>query len=193
MASRSRALEGLRLALSGFTRAHELRLLHVDREDDAHNEVITLAAAMEFHADARGPVVVLDDASLGEGGGWPERVERLRAEHARRDEAVPELLGPFVWEDEHAEREPVARFGAAVRAFADTLPRGSAILTVALTPSRVEDAERWSHELGALLDRPELADVRWIVADLGEAAPQAERLGAHARRHRLRLPISQNG
>ena len=177
----------LRREMGAFVRAHELRLLHVVRPDDAHEDVTTLAASMEFHADGRGPVVVLDDACLGPDGGWPERVEHLRGEHASRNEAVPGLLGPFVWEDEHRDRDPVARFGAAARAFADTLPTGSSILTIVLAPSRVDDPARWNHEVGALLDRAELRDVRLVVSDQGEAASQAERLGGLARGFVLRI------
>lgn len=183
MPSRSEALEILRRELGAFVRAHELRLLHVERPDDAHGEVVNLARAMECHADARGPVVVLDDAFLGPGGGWTERVERLRGEHAKRVEAVPGLLGPFVWSDEHRERDPVARFGAAARAFADTLPKGSPVLTLVLAPTRIEDAGRYRHELAAVLERVELRDVRFIVADRGEAGSVAALLGTQARRY----------
>jgi len=181
MPSRSRALELCRRHAGAFVRRAELRLLHVRAGADVRGEVLEILGAMEFHADARGPVVVLEDASLEPERGWPERVERLRAEHAARVDASPDLFGAFVWTDEHLERIGVARFGAAARAFSDTLPASSSTLTLVLAPTRVDDAVRWREDLDVLLTTHEWRALRWVVVDEGEGAPIAAHLEHAAR------------
>jgi len=180
MPSRSQALDLCRRHAGAFLVAGELRLLHITAQAEERAEVLTILAALEFHADARGPVVVLPDAAAGPGRGWAYRVERLRAEHAARTEA-DQPLGPFVWSDEHTERDPIARFGAAARAMVDaiaTMPESSSTLTLVLAPTQIEEPATWCAELRALLERPELAAVRWIVVDEGQGAPVAAKLSA---------------
>ncbi|MBX3271973.1 MAG: hypothetical protein KF729_17020 [Sandaracinaceae bacterium] len=185
MAARAAALSMLWRELGAFVREPALRVLHVEREDEAQGALLRLCEALEWHADARGPVTIFEDAAGPGGEGWAARVERLRAEHARRAEAAPGALGPFVWTEEHRAHAELARFAAAARAWLDALAPVAPSATLVLAPARVEDPARWHRDLAALFEAPGLSAVRWVIADAGEAAPCARALGASARLHRV--------
>lgn len=166
-----------------WTASAAVRVLHVDVGAELRTLALRSLGAQEGDADHRRAILVLEDASAGEGGGWAERCRRVEQNHAERVAAFREAeldLGELVlppWEGGE-----LGRYGALLQAYRDSLRAPLEGLAVVLAPTRVEDPTRWRAEVRALLYNERLADVRWalveteqghlseIIAELGGAA-----------------------
>lgn len=185
MESLARRIRELADTLSWFVRARELRLLHVRTSPDLRATALRLAASQELHPENRSPFVVLEDACTAASDGWPERLERLRAQHearrarmAQEGEPLPELP------ERPAIAEPLAAFGAQLAQLLKARADWHEGLVAVLAPTRVERPGALCEALRALLDARGLGAVRWMLIDPEPAAlePVADELGERAAR-----------
>lgn len=188
------ALHRLTDQASCFVRIRRHRVFHVRVAADVRKVALKVVMAMENHGLNQSPWIFVPDATLGAHRGWPARVERLRADHATRHEAfveaghdMRELALPEGGDGDSLAslHGPVGAFGAMVRAYRHSLPGFLDGLVVVLAPTRVELSSEWSADLHALIQSPELADVRWVLVDEGEGDPLArDELAGVVREHR---------
>ncbi|HXU63774.1 MAG TPA: hypothetical protein VN962_18880, partial [Polyangia bacterium] len=155
-----------------FTRAHELRLLHVRTDASMRGAVIEQVMALEHHADNRALFYRFDDPFAGADRGWPARVQRLADQHDEKIASVaPAGIVVQPLGRAGASPEPTAvGFSALLFQIRPLLgaPLNGAV--VVLAPAQIEDAALFHQELSALVAAPQLAHVRWIVVEADGAA-----------------------
>jgi tetratricopeptide (TPR) repeat protein len=172
-------------SLQWFAAVPELRLLHVVTSNELRLSVLQQIAAHEHLPGNRAPYFILETPYEPDANGWDDRALELRADmdelrdllaKAERPVALPPMPD--------AARGPtgMAAFAVDLRAAVDCLtPHLEGIVTV-LAPVWVNEPQGWVRDLDRLLARPELAQVRFVVVDIGEplAQPISDRLGALA-------------
>ncbi|MDC3960693.1 hypothetical protein [Polyangium jinanense] len=169
-------------AMQTFIAEPELRLLHVTTSDPIRIAALEHIAAAEHHQENLCPFVFLEAPTETTDDGWSLRSEELRADmeelaelHEKAGEGV--TIRPMPAE----ARAPstLGRFGLELRAAVDSLGSPLEGLVVVLSPVWVRDPKQWMEDVAALVERPELARVRWVIVDLDESICRsiAERRG----------------
>ena len=177
MESIARPLRRLQEEVSWFTRASELRLLHVRTDATLRGAVLDAVMAHESHADNRALFFRFEDAASRPEGGWDERTRRLRAMWQEKTEALAPAGIALRSIDGYGHRG--ADFAAVLyRAEACLAPPLTQIMAV-IAPAQVEDGAAFLHEMTLLVTARELAHVRWVVVEVDGPAltPLSERLG----------------
>jgi tetratricopeptide (TPR) repeat protein len=171
MESIARPLRALHEDVSWFARAKEVKLLHVRCDAALRKTALEVMLAGEFHADNRSPYVALEDAWMIADSGWAVRSRRL-VEHwegRRRVTAEEGIELGSLSGQRPASANPLAAFGGWLNLVLQCVRPPLEGLVVVLAPTKVEDPVAFESELRELIQRPELASARWIVADVLEA------------------------
>ena len=172
MDSFAKPLRALAEDAAWFAREKALRLFHVVTSSDLRDSVLDVVMGQEFHADNHSPFLRLEDAYSTESRGWDARALRVREQHAARCEAMAKegqvlpSLPPPASENDNA----LAAFAVLLRQVADARCAPLQGLVVVLAPTRLEDVREWQRELRALLEAPQLADVRWVVVEVDNSS-----------------------
>lgn len=180
MESIARPLRLLQQEVSWFTRAVELRLLHVRTDATLRGAVLDLVMAHESHADNRGLFLRFEDASIKPEGGWDERTRRLHALWQEKTDALASAgihLGSI---DGHGSRG--ADFAAVLYRAKACLARPLRQIVAVIAPAQVEDGPAFLHAMNVLVTARELEHLRLIVVEVDGPAvtPLVERLGEAA-------------
>ena len=155
-----------------FFRTPELRFFHVATAATERPVALQQLALSEGHAFNHSPFFVLEDAHLSIDPGWVARAERMGAIHAERRKllaaegmdlsTLPSLVhGPSdiaTFVDQLLQCLKAQRDVSALRG-----------IVVLLAPAILEDSEAFVASLLALGAQKALADVRWIVLELGDS------------------------
>jgi hypothetical protein len=171
MDSLARPLRQLYEDTSWFVRARELRLLHVTCSPSLRASALRVLLAGEFHAQNRSPFIAFEDTYTANDRGWRERSLRLGKHWEERFSAA--ILDGFeLGELDHhapATGDDLAAFAVWLARVLDALRAPLHGAVVVLAPTRVEDPNGFERELGELVARRELRDIRWIVLQGGDA------------------------
>lgn len=184
MESHRRPIRELAEALRAFVGIPRAQLFHVTTDAALHDSVAEVAMSFEHHADNVSPFVRLDEAYSADGAGWDRCAATLRADHAKRREAMAKhgyalgALGADV-----VGSTPLARLGATLSAVLAAQCAPLSGLLLVLAPGHVEDPTAFERDLGELTRR--LPTVRWILIEretcsIGPELATATRAG-HAR------------
>ncbi len=154
-----------------FFRTPELRFFHVATGATERSVALHQLTLSEGHAFNHSPFFVLQDAHLSIDPGWVARAERMGAIHAERRKLLAD-------EGMELSTLPALVHGPSdIRTFVDQLLRclkaqhGVSPLrgiVVVLAPAIVEHSDAFVASLLALGAEKALADVRWIVLELGD-------------------------
>lgn len=172
-------------AIQTFIAEPELRMMHVTTSDPIRISALEHIAAAEHHQDNLCPFVFLEAPTETTDDGWEIRSEELRAdmeELAELHEKAGEGVTVRAMPREARAPSALGRFGLELRAALGCLGAPLAGLVVVLSPVWVRDAKQWMEDAAALVERPDLARVRWVIVDLDEpiCAPVAEKLAKAA-------------
>ena len=154
-----------------FFRTPEVRVLHVATGATERPVALHQLTLSEGHAFNHSPFFVLEDAHSTIEPRWLARAERMAVIHAERRKLLAEegmTLAPL----------PALVHGSSdIAAFAEQLLQALTAqqnepllegLVVVLAPSILEDSGSFTASLLALLQQKSLAEVRWIVLELGD-------------------------
>jgi len=175
-------LEQLQDDVAWFARATELRV-HVVRADPSmHEPVVRMINKGARLADHPYPYLGFYEPSSGAGGGWAERYATLEAAYAvicealvARGKSVPPLAA-------EAGDGTHASFGARLLRWIWTTAQVVLKPVVILAPDNVQEPNRWSNEVLALINEQRLREVRWVlvVPETVAVAPLTGPVGAAA-------------
>ncbi len=166
-----------------FTRARELRLLHILTTGDLRAGVLRGIALQELHPDNRDAFFTLEDAFGNRSAGWAERTERLRLQYEERRKRTAQdgtELPPLHQRPEN--ESPLVVFALQLLQLVEavrTAPELFLGVMVVLAPTQIDAAQEWEKALRGLVISKSLADARWVIVETGATTlPQlCEELG----------------
>ncbi|NVB36761.1 hypothetical protein G6O69_02880 [Pseudenhygromyxa sp. WMMC2535] len=166
-----------------FVRTPSLRVLYIVTSKVLRLAVLEHLAASELLEPNDCPFFVLEAPMEAGDDGWSLRCEELRADWAALTTAAAKAdrhLDPL-W-PEHAASTDLERFCFELHSALGSCEPTIAGLVLVLAPVWVLDSERWRRDLTALLELPQLRQLRFVIveSELTAGIAVAEALGAAA-------------
>lgn len=166
-------------ALSAIFTGERARVLHVIVPAHVHGHTLALLRALGEAGPSPRPVWILADPTYGPSRGWPARARSL----ARELGAPPAPEAPAAPSDAPAApsdapaaapaagplADPLSAFASALAAQLAARAPGKGVVVV-LSPQHIDDPKAYAGDLLALVQRPELAPVRWVFVDAVHAS-----------------------
>jgi hypothetical protein len=148
-----------------------MRLLQITTTEPQRIGLLEHVAAAEHIGENACPFLFIEAPMTKEDDGWFIRrcevraqMEMLRARELAHPEGAPVAEMP---EDDDADTD-LGRFCLTLAQAVKCCGAPIGGLVVVLTPMAMEDPLRWREEVAALVARPELSRVRWVIVDLQE-------------------------
>ncbi|MGK4001780.1 hypothetical protein WMF31_04080 [Sorangium sp. So ce1036] len=155
-------------ALSAIFTDERARLLHVIVPAHVHGHTLALLRALGEAGPSPRPVWILADPTYGPSRGWAARARSLARElgdppAAEAADSPPDTPAPG------PPAEPLCAFASALAAQLAARAPGQGVVVV-LSPQHIDDPQAHARDLLALVQRPELALVRWVLVDAVHAS-----------------------